>query len=175
MADFVRGQLPAVVWVLLIWLLLWGEFTVANVVGGLAVGVVVVALAPQPRRASDYRPSVVGLVRFGLYFIKELASATHHTARVALRPRRCRPAVVLVELQTANSMVATLVANCVTLTPGTISLEIDLPSKRLWVHVLDAADESAEQAAIDSVRGFERRALAALRPRAHEPEGGGNR
>ena len=36
-------------------------------------------------------------------------------------------------------------------------------------------DESAEQAAIDSVRGFERRALAALRPRAHEPEGGGNR
>ena len=67
-----RGRLPAVLWLTCVWVLLWGTFTPASIVGGLVVAVLVTALFRLPP-ATDRLPvrplRMCGLVLFLLWDI----------------------------------------------------------------------------------------------------------
>lgn len=105
----------------------------------------------------------IRVVGFLLWFVTEVVLANLRLARQVLTPgldiqvaivrfpTRCRSATELVVL-----------ANCITLTPGTITLEADEHERVLFVHGMFVADRAAFVARL---RGLERRVLGALRPR----------
>lgn len=78
----------------------------------------------------------------GLFFY-ELAMSVKAVAVAVLRPdlpMRC--AIVAVPLDVKSDAGITLLANMVTLTPGTTSLHVSEDRKTLYCHVLDVSDET---------------------------------
>lgn len=100
------------------------------------------------------RPRIVrrwaGLRLFALVLFDILA-ANWHVARLVLGPtKRLRPTFVTVPLNISDPFVASLLGSIVSLTPGTVSIEIDMREKTLFIHALDVDDEAALIASIKS-------------------------
>lgn len=152
------------VWLTVVWVALWGSLTAANVLGGLLLATLLLLLLPLPvvARQGGVRP--VALVRFLGVFLWELVAASLTVVRQVLDPRHAlRQAVVAVPVVGTSDRVLTLLANAVSLTPGTLALEVDKPRGVLYVHVLDIGPG---EGAVDDVRRsivrLERLALLAL-------------
>lgn len=155
---------PLVLWLTVVWVGLWGSLTFANVLGGLAVAVVLVAVLPLPSVPDQAVVKPVALLRFAGYFFVELVTASAQVVALALRPRlRPNQAVVAVQVRGASDPLLTLLANAISLTPGTVTLEVDRPTTTLFVHVLDVGTDPD---GVDRVRRdileLERRAILAV-------------
>lgn len=131
------SRLVVVLWLTAVWVTLWESVSAANLLGGVAVaGVVVYLLPPRtPVSRVGFRPFAA--IRLILYFLWELILASAEVAWEVATPRnRIRPAVVSVQLDTDVPGIITAVANMVSLTPGTITLEVDEDNRTLFIHVL---------------------------------------
>lgn len=132
------GHLPLVGWLAVVWVGLWGSVTPANVLGGLAVGAGLVVLLPLTEVPSQGVVRPLALLRFLGFFVVDLVRASLRVVALALRPRlRMRQAVIAVPVRGASDRLLTLLANAISLTPGTLTLEVDRPRSTLYVHVLD--------------------------------------
>lgn len=150
----VRDRLaPAVVMTVsgaAVWVALWGDARPGTVVAGLLIGGLVGAVfsrvGPNPAVG---RPVVrpLALLRLLAVFAWMLLVSTWTVAvRVCARRVRVAPAVLAVRLPPSSDAVATIVANAVTLTPGTLTLDAtsdDDGTVRLVIHALDAPDTSS--------------------------------
>lgn len=155
-----RRTIVTVAWLAVVWMALWGSFTIANLLGGLAVATLVVALRPlhHPARPLGFRP--LAAVRLLMFFLWKLVEASALVAwEVATPGDRTRPAVVSVPLHTLSPGIVISVANMVSLTPGTLTLEVDRHTTTLFIHVLHY--QSAETTSND-VYQLERLTLAAF-------------
>jgi multicomponent Na+:H+ antiporter subunit E len=162
------NRITGAVAVVSLWLLLMGEVTAGNIVAGAVVAVFALVLFPHPTRGR-HRLSVWGIVRLLADLAVQLviSSARVALAVIAPTPARVRTSVVSVPLHTDSELVATVVADLITLTPGTLTLDVQQGPPRLLVHVLGASEPAS---VVESVGQLERRVLHAVRP-----EGGGAR
>jgi multicomponent Na+:H+ antiporter subunit E len=132
------AQVTLVLWLTVVWAGLWGSVTAANVLGGLAVAVVVVRALPLP---SPGTPGVVdpgALLRFAARFVVDLLISTWQVAVLVLHPRgTLRQGVVAVPVPGASDALLTMLANAISLTPGTLTLDIDRATSTVYVHALD--------------------------------------
>lgn len=100
-----------------------------------------------PDRPRLRRP-VVGAALF-IRVVGDIIVANWQVARRVLGPLdRLHPSFVEVPLDIADPFVATLLGSIVSLTPGTVSIEIDRTKNILFVHGLDIEDEAAVIASI---------------------------
>ena len=153
-------------WLTMLWVLLWRDVSVANVASGLAVGGLVDLAQPArrgPRGAHRVRP--LALLSFIGFFAVKLVESNIVLAREVMTPtNKIRTGVIAVPIHPCSDGVVTLVANAVSLTPGTLTLEVRrLETPTLYVHVLHLHD--VERARHD-VRELARRAAAAFPGRA---------
>ena len=119
-----------------IWLALWSDVSAANLVSGLVVALWVVVLFDAPRGHVVVRP--VAVLRFSAFFLVRLVVSTVVVARTVIAPRdRIHTGVVMVPLSGCTDAVATLVADAISLTPGTLTLEVRREPLTLYVHTLD--------------------------------------
>lgn len=157
-------HLPMVAWLTVVWVGLWGSVTPANVLGGLAVGVCLVVLLPLAEVPGQGVIRPFALLRFVGFFAVDLFRASLQVVGLVLRPRlRLRPAVVAVPVRGASDGLLTLLANAISLTPGTLTLEVDRPRSTLYVHVLDVgAGPDAVERLRTSILRLERLAILAV-------------
>jgi multicomponent Na+:H+ antiporter subunit E len=152
---------------LLIWLALWGEVSIAN----LTSGVVVVALLNWlfvEDLASTYRVRILPAVRLlGFVGWSLVASSARVVAAVLLpTPQRTVTSVQQVQLESGSTFIGSIVANAITLTPGTMSLELDRDSLTLSVHVLGEVEpETFRRGILD----LEQRVVRAVSKRGGTP------
>lgn len=170
-------SLVAVAWATLVWTALWGSVSVANVLAGVAIGIATILLVPV---AGDARPADAGRLRlqplaalgFLVFFLRQLVSASAVVAWEVVTPgSSINQGIVRLPLRTRSPGVATVIANAISLTPGTLTLEVAEDPFVLYVHILHL--RSVEQVRGD-LREVERRALLAFDPEAAElpvPEG----
>jgi multicomponent Na+:H+ antiporter subunit E len=97
-----------------------------------------------------------------LLFLRELILSALKVAWLVVRPRlRIRPAIIGHPLTLTTDAQITLLANLITLTPGTLSVDVSADRKTLYVHVIDL--ESKDTLIADIAAGFERKILEATR------------
>jgi multicomponent Na+:H+ antiporter subunit E len=121
-----------------VWVGLWGSVTPANVLGGLAVAVALLLVLPLDELPDQGTLRPVALLRFLAHFSLDLVRASLQVAVLVVRPRSTlRQAVVAVPARGASDRLLTLLANAISLTPGTLTLEVDRPRSTLYVHALD--------------------------------------
>lgn len=136
-------SLPLLVWLLVVWFALWEQISVANALSGLAVAGAITFLHPLGTdRQGRLHP--LAAARLLGYFAWKLLEATALVAWEVLTPRsHIRQGILAVPLRTSSSTIATLVANMITLTPGTVTVDIDEGGRVLYVHVLHLHDPDA--------------------------------
>lgn len=158
-----RPSPGVVAWLAIVWIMLWGDLTWANILGGIVVAIVVLWALPLPRVPFNGKVSVLG----AFYLLARLAwdtlVASIAVARVALSFGTIpHGGVIRVPLRSRNDLYLTLTADLCSLVPGSIIVEAHRSSSVLYVHVFDLPDEEALAAARRSVYEQEARVLYAL-------------
>jgi multicomponent Na+:H+ antiporter subunit E len=92
-------------------------------------------------------------------FFRELLMSVKEVVLTILHPRRVQhSAIVAVPLDVSSDLGISLLANMITLTPGTTSLHVSEDRKVLYVHVMNHSEATVDQ--IKS--GFERKVMEVL-------------
>ncbi|MCM2419541.1 Na+/H+ antiporter subunit E [Streptomyces sp. RKAG293] len=158
-----RGiEWPLVGWLVVVWVLLWGSITAANVVTGLVVAVVLCLVFPLPPLSLGLRIHPVGLVRFAALFLADLTLSGLRTAWQTLTPAPLPCAVLAVPLRCSGDLMLTATAIAVSAVPGSAVLEVQRSTATLFVHVMGSDIEEAR----DGVRRLEELVVRAFGTRA---------
>ena len=144
---------------LLFWILLNGSVAPGTLAVGLAVAAVIAwAFRDTLSVLSGHKltlPALWATLRFVGYFLKELVKANLQMAAIVLNPRLpIAPAIVGAEVRLKHPVARLLLANAITLTPGTLS--VSYRSDTLYVHWVAAKGTDRETATREIVAGFER-------------------
>jgi len=153
------GPLKLFATLLLFWVLLNGSLALGTLgVGVVAAGVVTFMFMDGLSFFSGWRwtpKSFVTTILYILYFLKELVKANVSLALVVLNPRLpIEPAIVRVKTKLTHPVGRLLLANSITLTPGTLSVEIK--GDTLYIHWVVAKGTDTETATREIVAGFEK-------------------
>jgi multicomponent Na+:H+ antiporter subunit E len=146
----------------LLWAAVVGSVDPAHLLTGFVVGYGVLWLARPVLGPTRYFGKLIEALRFVTFFVYELVLSNLRVAWDVLTPKAYRrPGVVAVPLDAESDVEITLLANLVTLTPGSLSLDIAPDRSCLYVHAMFVDD--VEQLRRDVKEGFERRVLELLR------------
>ncbi|WP_372846264.1 Na+/H+ antiporter subunit E [Pontiella sp.] len=148
----------------LLWALLTGKVSVGNLAIGFALGYVALVLL-YPRSEEQKQPyfkkSMQG-IRFVLFFTKELVVSSWRVACDVVKPLpEMRPGVVGIPIDAETDLEITLLANVISLTPGTLSLDVSEDRKTLYIHAMYVVNPDDLRKEIKD--GLERRLLELLR------------
>lgn len=150
-------------WLMLVWVLLWGSLSAANIIAGLAVAVVITVLLPLPAVPVEGRVHLLSLARLAVQVAVWLVMSSFQMAWLAVRPGRLPVnAVLRAHLAIKSDLVLALGVNIVNLTPGTIVLEIDQARRLIYVHVVDAGSDKAIERFHNQITTLERLLVAAF-------------
>lgn len=138
-----RHQLPLLVWLVLVWNLLWGTWSWANLLGGIAVALGVTLLLPLPAVGGGARVRPLALLFFVGHFVADLISSGALVAWQTIRPRGIdRSAILKVQLRTDSDLLLTILSESLTLVPGSMVIDMDREHRTISVHVLHVDDEA---------------------------------
>lgn len=148
-------RLLASLFLALLWCLLGGSFSLPNIVLGLAAAWVSLWLVREQRSFDLPAVRLWPLVRLFFLFLRELALSAQRVAFLSLAPRLAlRPAIFAFPLSLTRDAEITLLANLITLTPGTLSVDVSPDRRVLYVHALHCPDLAVARQEIAD--GFER-------------------
>ncbi len=129
---------------LIVWLLLVRSLALGHILLGAALGI---AIPLVTRRFWDDQPMVRKpwlLLRFMLRVLVDIIIANIQVSWIIINPwRRSRPAFIEYPLMLEHSFPITLLANTISLTPGTVSANLRMDGRTLLIHALDVEDENA--------------------------------
>ena len=138
MTRQVAVRIAVLCWLTMVWVLLWGELSVANVVSGLAVALLITMLLPLPVVPVQGRLHPLSLSRLVVTVAWYLVMSSVQVAWLAIRPGPPPMSAVLrAQLSVKSDLVLALAVHTVNLIPGTVVLEIDRDRRLIFVHVLD--------------------------------------
>lgn len=135
-----RTQLPLLVWLVLVWFLLWGTWSWANLASGVVVALLVTLLLPLPPTSGGTRVRLVPLLVFLGHFLLDLFVSGAQVAWLALRPGLRQSAIIRAQLRTDSDLVLTMVAEALSLVPGSLVLDLDREERSIAVHLLRVRD-----------------------------------
>lgn len=130
----------------LLWMILTGSFTGPSLVAGFIFGYVCLALIERHVPVLDgYSRKVPGVIGFVFFFIWSVIKANARVAADVATPTKLqiKPGVIGMPLQLDSAVGITILANFITLTPGTLSLDISDDRTVLYIHAMYLDDEDA--------------------------------
>ena len=146
----------------LAWLALTGQFTPINFLMGFVLAYISLWLMPHSKKTSSYFGKVLRVLGFFFYFFWQLIGTSLRVAYFVLAPVSVlRPGVIDVPMDAETDLEVTLLANLITLTPGSLSLDVSADRRVLYVYAMHFTDEEAFRRQIKE--GLERRLLEVLR------------
>ncbi|MGD9932111.1 MAG: Na+/H+ antiporter subunit E [Dehalococcoidia bacterium] len=146
------------------WVALTGETSGVNIAFGFGLGLLVLVIAGGALGAPGYVRFVARVTGLALYFMRELALANLQLAIDVVVPRHmATPAIIAVPLAAETDLEISLLASLLTLTPGSVTIDVSADRKTLYVHVLYLRRGDVEATRQQIKQGFERRILEVTR------------
>ena len=162
-ATRLRHQVPLAAWLVLVWILLWGTWSWANLISGVLVAVAVLTLLPLPHVVGGTRVRPVPLLVFLGHFVLDLFSSGAEVAWQAVRPGGVRrTAIVRVQLRADSDLLLTMVAQATSLVPGSLVLDLDREQRLMTLHLLPVRDREDVERKKAHVLVVERRLVRAF-------------
>lgn len=178
----VLARWPTLLALIVMWNALWGDVSVANVLSGAVVAFAVLLLAGRIKTRPVQHFHTAAALRYLVTFARQLLVANYQVAVAVIRPERISPGIIAMPLRNASDAVVTLVANSITLTPGTLTLETERRGDTviLYVHTLDLRDADGvradicelEKMAVDAFAGHDAQVVQARTLAEYEAEAG---
>ncbi len=145
-----------------VWVALTGDFSFENYVFGFFLNFHILWLITYGRNRSKYFVIVPKLILLLVTFLYELVKANFEVAYEVITPElKMTPGIIMVPLDVKSDMAITLLANMISLTPGTLSIDVSNDREVLFVHAMYIKDRDKF---IHSIKnGFERRILEIIK------------
>ena len=141
------------IWLTALWMVLWRSTTLGTIVTGIALAVTstwAVRRADTDREHHRVRP--LALLRYFAHMIFALVKSNVQLAWEVLTPTDyTKPGVLEVRLPPSSELVLTVIANSITLTPGTMTLGLRAETSTLVIHVLHLRDIDEARAEIEEL------------------------
>lgn len=138
------------------WVAVTGEVSVGNLLEGAVLAGLLVLLLRVPLRRRirlEKAPKALGLL---LYFLKEILLSNAAVARSLLSPvSSLSPGIVAVPLDVKSDAGITVLANLITVTPGSLCIDVSPDRRTLYIHALHVEDPDAFRREVKD--GFEKR------------------
>lgn len=161
------GQIMLGAGLVLIWMLLWGQFTWLSLVTGilLAVGVSLVFYLPAVEMSIRFNPWYTAV--FLLRLLYDICRASIQVSWLVLKPRYVPSnAIMAIPLRTRSDLIMTWTAEAISIVPGSIVVDVDREVSVLYVHTIDVHNDADMQAFEREVILTERRIALALGTKA---------
>lgn len=131
-----------------LWMFMWGTFDFYTLLAGMIVGYLLLGLLARIAGRDGYGTKLLKLLSFSLYFIRILIKANLVVARELITPGLdMTPRFVRYSVEGMTDFQITTLANTISLTPGTLSVDVSDDGHWLYVHCMYA--RSREQAIRD--------------------------
>lgn len=144
------------------WALMIGEFSFSGLLVGFLFGYLLLWFVQPLVGGSSYIGKTRQIGRFALFFVKELVRANLRVAWHVVTPSSFfKPGIIALPLEPQTDFEATLLANVLTLTPGSFSVDLSSDRRVLYVHVMDVED--ADQTRQQLKEQYEKPLLEVLR------------
>ena len=155
----------------LIWCMLQEKLSVTEFIIGAILGYGIIFMLKrvldddkEVRRPSSLGASFSLVLRVFFYmiiFIKEVIKANLKVAKIVLSPQlKITPGIIAYKMDLKTDPGITLLANSITLTPGTLSVDISKDRKTLYIHALHIEDAAElEQSIRDSLEKYTKEIL----------------
>ncbi len=152
----------------LIWTAVTATFSFGNLLVGLVLGYLVLVVVGPAIDQSNYTRRVWKGITLILFFLKELFMSSIRVAIDVMRPGfRMKSGVVDIPLTVTSDLEITLLANMISLTPGTLSIEVSDDKKELFIHAM-YIDEGVEHVRENIKSGMERHIMEVTRGEIHK-------
>lgn len=160
-------QLPFFLWLVALWMLLWGQLTWTAFLTGVVAAVVVTRVFRLPPVELSGRVNLWYGGLFVLEFLGALVVGSLTVAWQVLDPRR-QPgaAVIAVPLRIDDDLIMTHTAVTASLIPGSLVVEVDRDRRILYLHVIGVRSDREVTRQRDSVLRWEKRIVMAVGSRA---------
>ena len=156
-------QLPFLAWLVVLWMLLWGQFTVLAFVTGLIVAIFVTRVFRLPTVELSGRINLwYGALFLVQFLFAVLRGALSVTVQVFDFRRQPGAAIIAVPLRYADDLVMTHVSVTSSLIPGSLVVEADRDRRILYLHVIGVRGREDVDHQRESVLRWEKRIVRAL-------------
>lgn len=148
----------------LIWVFLTGQYEFNNFLFGFVLSFIILWILSgvDDKSSKKYFKIIPRILSFIVFFIWELTKANIQVAYEVVTPKfTMKPGIVALPLDAKSDLEITLLANLITLTPGTLALDVSTDRSVLYVHGMYVLDK--KEFIQDIKQGFERRLLEILR------------
>ena len=147
----------------LAWAAIWGNFSEVNLIFGFVLGSLALYMIREQLDTGGYFGRTYRIVKLALLFLYELVLSAVRVVKLSVTPDlgSLKPAIFAYPLTVERDFEITLLANLITLTPGTLSVDVSDDRKTLYVHAIHVPDVDAVRR--DIADGFERKILEAFR------------
>ncbi|MBC5850128.1 Na+/H+ antiporter subunit E [Vibrio sp. V31_P5A7T61] len=145
----------------LVWLVLSGVYTISNLFAGMLMSYVILAyLLRDSPTFKVYLTKLPKMINFGLFFIWDLIKANGRVAYDVLTPTHLmKPAVIAIPLDLRDEGAITMFATLITVTPGSLALDVATDRSVLYVHLMYFENEARQ---IEEFKRLEARVIDLL-------------
>ena len=139
-----------------------GSFTLLNLVFGFILGAGALYLIRKEIGSLGYLARMRRVASLMVLFLVELVKSSWTVALTVLSPKMdIKPGMFVYPLKVDKDAEITMLANLITLTPGTLTVDVSQDRRFLYIHALDCSDP--DQLRHDIATGFERKIMEAFR------------
>jgi len=147
---------------MLMWVFLTGSYELSSFSFGFLVGFFIMWLIGSQTGSNKYIKILPRIIGFIFYFLYEVIVANLQVAYEVMTPNLyVKPGIIKIPLDVTTNTEITILANLITLTPGTLSIDVSDDKKVLYVHSMYITDR--DKFVHDIKNGFERRILLITR------------
>ena len=147
-----------------VWAAAAGRFTLPDLALGFGLGYLVLLFAARGTGPSPYFGKAPRVIRFALFYLWQMVLSNLRMAHDLVTPTYfMRPGVIAVPLDAKTDTEITLLANLITLTPGSVTLDLSPDRRVLYVHVMYIDHGDVDEARRRIKDDIERRVLEVLR------------
>ena len=133
-----------------VWLLAWGDISLANLVSGVAVAAALLVAFPLGSLSHGRtRLEPAGVARLALHVVAQLVTSNLLMMREIVRRRSdATPGVVAHRLRRPSEEAVTVMTSVIALSPGTMTADVDRESTTIYVHFFRLDDVAAAHASL---------------------------
>lgn len=127
-----------------VWMFLKGSFAPDTFLIGFIIGLMLIYITTRFFTDKFYLYRVVSIIKLLGIFLRELVLSNIAVLKIILRPRlRVTPGIFALETALTKNWEITILCNLITLTPGTLVVDISEDNKILYIHAMDIRDKEA--------------------------------
>ncbi|TKC15473.1 Na+/H+ antiporter subunit E [Robertmurraya kyonggiensis] len=124
-----------------LWMFIKVSYDLSSFIKGYFFGLIIMFVFRRFFRSRFYVGKVIAVIKLLFIFLRELVLSNISVLKVVLKPKLdMRPGIFAYETILKKDWEITVLSNLITLTPGTLVVDVSDDNKTLYIHAMDIAD-----------------------------------